>query len=61
VNTLAAFNVCVWSFPVGCGLSAGGSLSTDGSLFDGGSASAGGRTVGCIFGLRPQTASGTNR
>ena len=36
-------------------------LSADGILHAGGNLSAGGSTMGCIFGLRPRIASGTNR
>jgi hypothetical protein len=51
---LTAINVRRWSFPVA-------EVSADGCLSDGGIPSTSGSTVGCIFGLRPQTASGTNR
>ena len=50
MQTLAAIIVHRCCFPSG-----------EGILFDGGNPSTADSMVGCIFGLRPQTASGTNK
>ena len=55
VQTLAAIKLCRWFFPFGDGLSFGG------SLFDSGSPSDADSTVVWIFGLRPRSASDTNK
>ena len=55
VQTLAAINVRWRSSPAGGNPSVGGSLSAHEV------SSAGGSTVGCIFGLGPRNSNGTSR